>query len=240
MPGIWSSATSATQPKWLCSLPLQPIDHLETAIGNARLGRAKTLLEQTRNECAAHGWQTILRPISRAALPAMRMKHSSGAAGTGDRRTARCTGDPSSRPADAELCTGRYRSHRRWCGPDRRIHGGGGQRRTGPADSWEDLLQHDQHLRRSRGARALLILPGGVCAGASRCGGIWSRCSPFRSERRLFHLPSMAHECWPHRLVAGRERSPRWSPSSAPARALSACRRDRIHRVSPAPLAGPV
>ena len=32
-------------------------DRLETAIGNGWFGRAKRLLEQTSNECAAHGWQ---------------------------------------------------------------------------------------------------------------------------------------------------------------------------------------
>jgi class 3 adenylate cyclase len=34
-------------------------DRLETAIGNGWLGRAKRLLEQTPDECAAHGWQAI-------------------------------------------------------------------------------------------------------------------------------------------------------------------------------------
>ena len=36
------------------------VDHferLETAVGNGWLGRARRLLEQTPNECAAHGWQ---------------------------------------------------------------------------------------------------------------------------------------------------------------------------------------
>jgi class 3 adenylate cyclase len=32
-------------------------DRLETAIGNGWFGRAKRLLEQTSDECAAHGWQ---------------------------------------------------------------------------------------------------------------------------------------------------------------------------------------
>jgi hypothetical protein len=36
----------------------------------------------------------------------------------------------------------------------------------------------------SPAARALLILPGAVCAGGSRCAGIWSHCPPFPSEQR--------------------------------------------------------
>ena len=53
---------------------------------------------------------------------------------------------------------------------------------------------------------ALLILPGAVAAGVSRCGGIWSRCSRFPPEPRLFHLSSTAHERWRRLPVAGRER----------------------------------
>jgi hypothetical protein len=33
------------------------------------------------------------------------------------------------------------------------------------------------------GTTALLILLGAACAGASRCGGIWSHCLPCRSAR---------------------------------------------------------
>ena len=40
-------------------LALDHFERLETAIGNGWLGRAKRLLEQTPNECAAHGWQAI-------------------------------------------------------------------------------------------------------------------------------------------------------------------------------------
>jgi hypothetical protein len=43
-------------------------------------------------------------------------------------------------------------------------------------------------LRRRRTAKALLILPGAVSAGASRCAGIWWRCSRFPSEP--LHLSS--------------------------------------------------
>jgi hypothetical protein len=53
-------------------LALQHIDRLETAIGNGWLSRAQRLLEQTPDECVAHGWQAILR----AGLSAMGMKHS--------------------------------------------------------------------------------------------------------------------------------------------------------------------
>ena len=38
-------------------LALDHFERLEAAIGNGWLGRAKRLLEQTPNECAAHGWQ---------------------------------------------------------------------------------------------------------------------------------------------------------------------------------------
>jgi class 3 adenylate cyclase len=40
-------------------LALGHFERLETAIGNGWLGRARRLLEQTPNECAAHGWQAI-------------------------------------------------------------------------------------------------------------------------------------------------------------------------------------
>jgi class 3 adenylate cyclase len=40
-------------------LALDHFERLETAIGNGWLGRAKRLLEQTPDECAAHGWQAI-------------------------------------------------------------------------------------------------------------------------------------------------------------------------------------
>jgi hypothetical protein len=40
---------------------------------------------------------------------------------------------------------------------------------------------HSWSLERSRAAKALLILLGVACGGASRCVGIWSQCSPFRS-----------------------------------------------------------
>jgi class 3 adenylate cyclase len=39
------------------SLAVDHFERLETAIGNGWLGRAKRLLEQTPDECAAHGWQ---------------------------------------------------------------------------------------------------------------------------------------------------------------------------------------
>jgi class 3 adenylate cyclase len=48
---------------------------LETAIGNGWLGRARRLLEQTPDECAAHGWQALT-----LAYLALRM--------TGDRKEA--------------------------------------------------------------------------------------------------------------------------------------------------------
>ena len=35
------------------------LGRLETAIGNGWLGRARRLLEQTLDECAAHGWQAL-------------------------------------------------------------------------------------------------------------------------------------------------------------------------------------
>jgi tetratricopeptide (TPR) repeat protein len=38
---------------------LDHFERLEAAIGNGWLGRAKRLLEQTPNECAAHGWQAL-------------------------------------------------------------------------------------------------------------------------------------------------------------------------------------
>ena len=38
---------------------LDHFERLEAAIGNGWLGRAKRLLEQTLNECAAHGWQAL-------------------------------------------------------------------------------------------------------------------------------------------------------------------------------------
>ena len=38
-------------------LALDHFERLETAIGNGWLGRTKRLLEQTPDECAAHGWQ---------------------------------------------------------------------------------------------------------------------------------------------------------------------------------------
>ena len=38
-------------------LAVDHFERLETAIGNGWLGRAKRLLEQTSDECAAHGWQ---------------------------------------------------------------------------------------------------------------------------------------------------------------------------------------
>jgi class 3 adenylate cyclase len=38
-------------------LAVDHFERLEAAIGNGWLGRAKRLLEQTPNECAAHGWQ---------------------------------------------------------------------------------------------------------------------------------------------------------------------------------------
>jgi hypothetical protein len=63
------------------------------------------------------------------------------------------------------------------------------------------------------GREALLILLGAVCAGVSRSVGIWSYCSPFRSELRSFRSPSMAPERWRHLPVVGRGRWPRWSPS---------------------------
>ncbi len=40
-------------------LALDHFERLETAIGNGWIGRARRLLEQTPNECAAHGWQAI-------------------------------------------------------------------------------------------------------------------------------------------------------------------------------------
>jgi class 3 adenylate cyclase len=40
-------------------LALDHFERLETAIGNGWLGRAKRLLEQTPDECAAHGWQAV-------------------------------------------------------------------------------------------------------------------------------------------------------------------------------------
>ena len=40
-------------------LALDHFERLETAIGNGWSGRARRLLEQTPNECAAHGWQAI-------------------------------------------------------------------------------------------------------------------------------------------------------------------------------------
>ena len=40
-------------------LALDHFERLETAIGNGWLGRARRLLEQTPNECAAHGWQAV-------------------------------------------------------------------------------------------------------------------------------------------------------------------------------------
>jgi class 3 adenylate cyclase len=40
-------------------LALDHFERLETAIGNGWSGRAKRLLEQTPDECAAHGWQAI-------------------------------------------------------------------------------------------------------------------------------------------------------------------------------------
>lgn len=40
-------------------LGLDHFERLEAAIGNGWLGRAKRLLEQTPNECAAHGWQAL-------------------------------------------------------------------------------------------------------------------------------------------------------------------------------------
>jgi class 3 adenylate cyclase len=40
-------------------LAIGHFERLETAIGNGWLGRARRLLEQTPNECAAHGWQAI-------------------------------------------------------------------------------------------------------------------------------------------------------------------------------------
>jgi class 3 adenylate cyclase len=40
-------------------LALDHFARLETAIGNGWSGRARRLLEQTPNECAAHGWQAI-------------------------------------------------------------------------------------------------------------------------------------------------------------------------------------
>src|SRR4249920_1588685 len=62
----------------------------------------------------------------------------------------------------------------------------GGLLGAGVGDSWS--------LQRSQAANALLILPGAACAGGSRCAGIWSHCSPFRSERRCPHSPSTAPE----------------------------------------------
>src|SRR5215204_5709693 len=41
-------------------LALDHFDRLETAIGNGWLGRARRLLQQTPEECAAHGWQAAL------------------------------------------------------------------------------------------------------------------------------------------------------------------------------------
>ena len=40
-------------------LAVDHFERLETAIGSGWLGRAKRLLEQTPDECAAHGWQAI-------------------------------------------------------------------------------------------------------------------------------------------------------------------------------------
>jgi class 3 adenylate cyclase len=40
-------------------LAIGRFERLETAIGNGWLGRARRLLEQAPNECAAHGWQAI-------------------------------------------------------------------------------------------------------------------------------------------------------------------------------------
>jgi class 3 adenylate cyclase len=40
-------------------LALDHFERLETAIGNGWSGRARRLLEQTPNECAAHGWQAL-------------------------------------------------------------------------------------------------------------------------------------------------------------------------------------
>ncbi len=40
-------------------LALDHFERLETAIGNGWLGRAKRLLEQIPEECAAHGWQAV-------------------------------------------------------------------------------------------------------------------------------------------------------------------------------------
>jgi class 3 adenylate cyclase len=40
-------------------LAIDHFERLETAIGNGWLGRAKRLLEQTPDECAAHGWQAV-------------------------------------------------------------------------------------------------------------------------------------------------------------------------------------
>jgi class 3 adenylate cyclase len=40
-------------------LGLDHFERLEAAIGNGWLGRAKRLLEQTPEECAAHGWQAL-------------------------------------------------------------------------------------------------------------------------------------------------------------------------------------
>jgi class 3 adenylate cyclase len=40
-------------------LALDHFERLEAAIGNGWLGRARRLLEQAPNECAAHGWQAV-------------------------------------------------------------------------------------------------------------------------------------------------------------------------------------
>jgi class 3 adenylate cyclase len=50
-------------------LALEHFERLESAIGNGWLGKAKRLLEQTPNECAAHGWQA-----SSLAYLALRMR----------------------------------------------------------------------------------------------------------------------------------------------------------------------
>jgi hypothetical protein len=40
-------------------LALEHFERLESAIGNGWLGKARRLLEQTPNECAAHGWRAM-------------------------------------------------------------------------------------------------------------------------------------------------------------------------------------
>ena len=72
---------------------------------------------------------------------------------------------------------------------------------------------HSWLLQPSQDATVLLILPGAVCAGVSRCGGIWWHCSPFRWGRRLFRLRSSAQKRWPHQPAAGRELWRRWPQS---------------------------